>query len=118
MGDCMLDRTAEDVRNLAFSSRLGHLDYLFGHSNIAILLEGRYAHNLASQRLSDLCEIDGVAVLLNYIHHVHGHHHREAQLGKLRRKIEIALDVGTVNYVKDRIRLLFDEKLSGNLLFE
>ena len=47
--------------------------------------------HLAAQLAGQLLEVDAVAVLAHQVHHVDGDDHGDAELGELRRQIEVAL---------------------------
>ena len=69
----------------------------------AAALERRRLHHGAAQPGRQLGHIDLVAVLLHQVHHVQRHHHRQAQVEDLRRKVEVALEVCGVHEVDDRV---------------
>ena len=123
VGDGVLDRAREHVRNvgelagaLVDHGFLCHLHRLLGGLLPAFVPQCRDADDLAAQRLGDLLEVDLVAVLPHDVHHVDGHHHRKPKLRELRREVEVALDVGAVHDVEDRVRTLFHQELPRHLL--
>ena len=97
---------------------LRQLDGLLRRLESALVLQGGDSDDLAAERLRNLCEIQFVAILLHDVHHVDGHDHREPQLGELRRKVQVALDVRSVDDVQYHIRILLDEELPRHLLLK
>ena len=71
-------------------------------------------HYLAAQLLGKLLCIDLVPVLPDYVHHIDGCHHRDAQLYQLGGQIQVPLQVGAVDDVQNRIRPLLDQIIPGN----
>ena len=54
----------------------------------------------------ELLDVDLVAVLLDDVHHVDGHDHRDAELGQLRGEVEVPLQVRAVDDVQNRVGTL------------
>ena len=52
------------------------------------------------------------AVTPHLIHHVDGQNHRHIQLYKLHGQIQVTLDIGSVHYVNDALRLLIQYVLA------
>ena len=118
VGDRMLDGTREPVGGFAFPAGFGELYGLLRDLDVAFLLQCGDADDLAVERFRDLREVDRVAVPLDDVHHVDGHHHRDPQLRELRREVEVALDVRAVHDVQDRVWLLLDEEFARHLLLK
>ena len=115
----VLDRAGEDVRRLGLLlRRRGERNGLLGGLQAPLALHRGYADDLAAEGLRDLREVDLVAVLLHDVHHVHGHHHRDAELGELRREVEVALDVRAVHDVQDDVGLLLHEVPARDLFLQ
>ena len=72
----------------------------------------------AAQLAGEFLDVDLVAVLLDDVHHVDGHDHRDAELGQLRGEVEVPLQVGAVDDVQNRIGTLRDQVVPGDDLFE
>ena len=114
----VLDGSAEDMRHLGCAMR-GDLRHERRRSLVAaVALLGGDTDDLTVQRLPDAGEVNGVAVPLDDIHHIDGHHHRQPQFRELRREIEVALEVRAIYDVQDRVRLLLDEVLARDLLLQ
>ena len=94
----------------AFGSLYGS----FGSFHNAVALQSGDLHHLAAQLTGQLCHIDLVTGLAHHVHHVDGHHHRDAKLGKLRGQVKVALQVGTVDDVQNGIRALVDQVVTGH----
>ena len=125
VGDRVLNGARKHVRHvgelagaLFDDGLLRHLDDFLGGHPVAVLLQGGDPDNLAAKSAGNLLEVDIVTILLHDVHHVDCHHHRQAQLGELRREVEVALDVRAVDDVQYRVRTLLDEKPPRDLLFD
>ena len=79
----------------------------------ALALRRHNRNHRYAQRLAHLPHVDGAAVGAHLVHHVQRQHHRHAQLQKLQRQIQVALDVRRVHDVDDAVRLLVENEISG-----
>ena len=113
MGERVLHRSGEGVlRNRLRLFR--RLDRRFRRLHDAGSLQGGNLHNLAAQLTGQVRCIQLIAVLFHHVHHVDGHHHGNAKLYQLRRQVEVALQVGAVDDVQDRVGPLIDQVIPGN----
>ena len=117
VGDRVLDRAGERVHRHGLGG-LGGLDGGLCRGHDAVTLQGRDLHDLAAELLRQLADVDLVAALAHDVHHVHGHDHRDAQLGQLRGQVQVALEVRAVHDVEDGVRALVDQIVAGDDLFE
>ena len=63
---------------------------LSGFHNAGALQSGDL-NDRAAQLAGEFLDVDLVAVLLDDVHHVDGHDHRDAELGQLRGEVEVPL---------------------------
>ena len=117
VGDRVLDRAGERVHRHRLGG-LGGLDGGFRRGHDAVALQGRDLHDLAAELLRELPDVDLVAALAHDVHHVHGHDHRDAQLGQLRGQVQVALEVRAVDNVEDGVRPLVDQVVAGDDLLQ
>ena len=117
VGDRVLDRTGERVHRHGLGGS-GGLDGGLRRGHDAVTLQGRDLHDLAAELLRELVDIDLVAALAHDVHHVHGHDHRDAQLGQLCGEVEVALKVRAVDDVEDGVRPLVDQVVAGDDLLQ
>ena len=80
----------------------------------AVTLQSGDFHDFASQRLGQSINFDGVASLADYVHHVDGHDHGDAQFGQLGGQIQVALQVGAVDDVQDGVGAFTDQIIPGD----
>ena len=113
VGNGMLHGAGEGVHGHGLAA-VGRADGLLGCQHHAVALQGGDLHHLAAQLTSQLLGVDAVAVLLHHVHHVDGHHHGDAQLGKLGGEVEVALQVGAVDDVQNGVGALLDEVVTSH----
>ena len=92
----------------------GHVDGVLHQLVYALVLGGRDGHHRHAQEGLQGVHVHGAAVLSDLIHHVEGDDHGNVQLHELRGEVEVALDVGGVNNVDDRIGLGVDDELAAH----
>ena len=117
VGDRVLDRTGERVHRHGLGGS-GSLDGGLRRGHDTVTLQGRDLHDLAAELLRELPDVDLVAALAHDVHHVHGHDHRDAQLGQLRGQVQVALKVRAVDNVEDGVRPLVDQVVAGDDLLQ
>ena len=89
-----------------------------GGGGAAVPLQGAHLHGLAAHGGPQLVQVDPVAVLAHQVDHVHGDHHRDAQLDQLGGQVEVALDVGAVHDVQDDVGLFAHQVAAGHHFFQ
>ena len=89
-----------------------------GHLAAALAPQGAGFHHFAAQRLAQLAQINLVAVFARHVDHVQGDDHGNAQLGQLRGQVQVALDIGGVHDVDNRIRPLIHQIAAGDHLLQ
>ena len=67
--------------------------------------------------IGELGRVNAVAVLADNVHHVQRNDHRDAQFGELRGQVQVALQVGRVDDVEQRVRALVDQHVTGDDFF-
>ena len=102
------------LRHLALRSS-GLLD-LLEELRDALVLEGRDHHDRATELLGELVRIDLIAVLLDQVGHVEGDDHGQTGLDDLKRQVQVALEVGSVDHLDDHIGLAAHEVIARALL--
>ena len=65
----------------------------------------------------EMKHLDGISVFAHDINHIHRDDHRDTQLQQLCGKVKIALHVGAVQNVDDRIRFFFHQKSASETVF-
>ena len=115
--DGVLNRAGEGVHGHGLAVPGGGDGSLGGLHHALALQRGNLDH-LAAKLTGQLGEVDLVAVLADDVHHVHGHDHRNAQLGQLRGQVQVALQVGAVDQVQDDVRTLADQVVTGDDLLQ
>ena len=102
------------LRHLALgSSRL--LD-LIEQLRDALVLKSRNHHDRAAELLGKLVGVDLVAVLLDQVGHVEGDDHGQTGLDNLKRQVQVALEVGSVDHLDNDIGLAAHEVIARALL--
>ena len=95
----------------------GHLPGLYGalqhvHQLAdALVFGGADGHHRQPQRIAELFHVNAPAIGPHFVHHVQRHHHGDAQIHHLHGQVQVALDVGGVHNVQDRIGLLLQKKI-------
>ena len=118
VGERMLDGTGEDVGDFALPALPRELRGKLRRLDAALVVLGADADHLAAERFGDALHVDLVAVFAHEVHHIDRDHHRQAQLGELRRQVEVALDVRAVHDVQDGRRRVLDEIAPRDLLLQ
>ena len=115
VGQNVLDGRVELVlRHLALGSS-GLLD-LIEQLRDALVLKSRDHHDRAAELLGELVGVDLIAVLLDQVGHVEGDDHGKTGLDDLKRQVQVALEVGGVDYLDDDIGLAAHEVIARALL--
>ena len=79
-----------------------------------VVLCGGYGQHRDAETARKLLDIHGTVVSKKLIHHIERKHHRLAHFGKLKRKIEVSLDVRCVGDVQYGVGRIVDYKIAGN----
>ena len=115
VGQNVLDGRVELVlRHLALGSS-GLLD-LIEQFRDALVLKSRDHHDRAAELLGKLIGVDLIAVLLDQVGHVEGDNHGQTGLDNLKRQVQVALEVGSVDHLDDDIGLAAHEVITRALL--
>ena len=67
---------------------------------------GQHRH---AEELAQLHIVQGIAAGLQFVVHIEGHHHADVHVYQLGGQVEVALQVGGIDYVNDDIRCLVDD---------
>ena len=67
-----------------------------------------------AQLVGKLCNVNGVAAGPDFVHHVQGNNHGDAQLDKLEGKVKVPLNIGGVHNVDDAVGVLLQDKIPGD----
>ena len=102
------------LRHLALRSS-GLLDLLEELLD-TLVLKGRDHHDRATELLRQLVRVNLIAVLLDQVGHVEGNDHGQAGLDDLKRQVQVALEVGSVDHLDDDIGLAAHEVIARTLL--
>ena len=82
----------------------------------SVVFGSRDWHNGYAQTLGQLVYINRAVVAQKFIHHVQRQHHGLAHLYKLKREIQVALDIRCIGDIYYRIGLFVDYEIPGDLL--
>ena len=77
-------------------------------------LQGADFQTGAAQSPAQFIQIQSVPVFPHQIDHIHGHHHRMAQLDQLGGQVEVTLNVGAVDDVQNGVWMLIDQIAPGH----
>ena len=69
-------------------------------------------NNFTAKCIGKCLDINLVAALSDYIHHVDSHNNRDAKLDDLCRQIQVTLQVRTINDIDDCVWMLTDQIIS------
>ena len=111
MGQGMLHRAAELVHGDGLGA-LGGLHGGLGGGLNAVALQGGDLHHLTAELTGELLDVDHIALAAYNVHHVDGHHHRDAQLRELGGEIEVPFQIGAVHDVQNRVGPLLNQIVS------
>ena len=116
MGQGVLHTAAEGVPEGGSAAGGGHGQIRrLGHTGV---LQGGDGAHSAPQLSAQGVSVNPVAAALHHIHHVDGHHHRDAHLRQLGGQIEIPLQVGAVYNIQYHIRPLIHQIVPCNNLLQ
>ena len=116
--DAAMYRTVRaEVKHSGADLVLGGGDHLIDQLGNAFALCRADGDDRDAQLLAHAFDVHGAAVCTHFVHHVQRKHHGDAQLKKLQRQVQIALDVGRVNDVDDAVGLAVDDEISCDDLF-
>ena len=102
------------LRHLALRS--GRLLDLLEQLRDALVLKSGDHHNRAAELLGKLIGVDLVAILLDQVGHVEGDDHGQTGLDDLKRQVQVALEVGSIDNLDDHIGLAAHEVITRALL--
>ena len=114
VGNGMLHTSRKHMGLLIGRAARGDGDGFFRNRHTALALQGARFHHRASKLCAQLREVDFVSVFAHDINHIHRDDHRDTQLQQLCGKVKIALHVGAVQNVDDRIRFFFHQKSASD----
>ena len=114
----VLNAAAEGMRRRATNACLRRLDCRRRQLGKSLLFERGNLKHRHMQRVGQRLCVQDVAVLADEIHHVDGDHDRNAHLQQLGGQVQIALQIGAVNQVDDRIRTLVHQIIPGDHLLQ
>ncbi len=77
----------------------------------------RNGNNGNAQFFREFCHIDGVAAGTNFVHHIQGDDHWNAQFDKLKGEIEVPFDIGGIHDIDDAVWVFIQDKIPGDNLF-
>ena len=117
VGKRVFDRAGEGVLRNSFR-RFCRFDRRLRRFLDAVAFKCRNLHYFAAHMARKFADVYFIAVLFYDVHHVYGHYDGDAQFSELRGEVEVALEVGAVDNVEDRVRTLFDQVVSGYDFFE
>ena len=109
----MFNRTGERMLRNGFRA-LRRFNRLFGGFRDADSLQCGDLDDPTADLLGKALRVDLITVLFHDVHHVDGDDHRDAELNKLRRQIQVALKVRSVDDVQDCVRAFVDQIVSCN----
>ena len=101
------------ARVLAEARHVQHVLHELGDALLARRGDGD--HGDAERRLQAV-HAHRAAVGRELVHHVEGEHHRPVELHELEREVEVALDVGGVHDVDDRVRAVLEDEATAHHL--
>jgi len=87
-----------------------HVDGMLDELVNALVLCRRDRHDGNAEGSLEPVDIDGPTVGGHLVHHVERNDHRYVKLHELKREIEVALDVGGVEDVDDRVGLVIEDE--------
>ena len=117
MGKGVLHRAGEAVQRDGLAA-FGGLDRGLGSLHRTVALESGDGHDAAPELPGELLHVDLIAVFSYNVHHVHGQHHRDAELRELGGEIEVALQVRAVDDVQNGVGALADQVVSRDHLLQ
>ena len=91
---------------------LSHMDCVLHQFLYTLALCGRYRHHRNTQNALHLVDADRTSVTRQLIHHIESQHHRHTQFHELNRQIQVALYVGSINYIDNAVWLLLNDELT------
>ena len=83
----------------------------------ALVFRGGDWHDGHAELFLEGVDVDGAAVGVDFVHHIEGDDHGDAELEELHGQIEVALDVGGVDDVDDAAWFFLEQELAGDDLF-
>ena len=117
VSNSVLNGAGESMHGDGFCA-MGGFDRGLRSFHDAIALQGGYLYYPAAQLFGKLGGIYLIAILAHNVHHIDGNDYRNAQLGKLSGEVEVALQVGSVDYVQYGVGALVDKIISGNYFLQ
>ena len=80
----------------------------------ALVEFGRDWYNRHTEQGFQAIEMQQIAPLFDFVHHVQRHDHRPAQFFKLEGQVQVALEIAGIDDVDDHIRLVFQDVIAGD----
>ena len=108
----------KNVHIVGARALLGDLFSRFRCLDGPFTLQRRGFHHAAAQGFAQFCKIDLVAVFARHVDHVERNHHGDAQFCQLCGQIQVALDVGRVHDVQDRVGPFLHQIVSCHHFFQ
>ena len=93
-----------------------HMQHVLHELGDTLLTRRGDRHHGDAERGLQAVNAHRAAVGRELVHHVERKHHRSVQLHKLEREVEVALDVGGVHDVYDRVRVVVEDEAAAHHL--
>ena len=110
----MLDAARKAMLRDGLLAAARHLHRALRRFHHAVALERGNLDHRHAEVVGELRRVDAVAVPADDIHHVQRDDHRNPQLSELRGQIQVALQIGCVDDVEQRVRALVDQHVAGD----
>ena len=112
----MLHAAAEHMGPVTVGVVSCQLHRLFRRNETPLPFQGADLDAGTAQLLAQPLKVDGIAVFPHQIDHIHRQHHRMTQIHQLGRKVEVALNVGAVHDIQNRVGVILHQIGSGHQL--
>ena len=90
----------------------------FGNVKAAFAFQGADGVDRGPDFRRQFLKVDGVAVLVDKVHHVDGDDHGQTYFDQLGGEVQIAFQIGAVDDVQDHVGLFVDQVFTGDSFFQ
>ena len=90
----------------------------FGNIKAAFAFQSADGIDRGADFRRQFLQVDGVAVLVDQIHHIDGDDHGQTYFDQLGGEVQVAFQIGAVDDVQDHVGLFVDQVFTGDSFFQ
>ena len=110
----ILAAAVTEIRPCRHLTKPCHMNAVLNELVNALVLRRRNGHHRNAQSSLQRIDLNGSAVVPDLVHHIQRQHHGDTQFNELNGQVEVALNIGGVQYVDNAVRMLLQQERPGH----